>query len=106
MRKIVAATVMAAAVAVGAVGIAAEASAQDGLSSGVVKLPTTSFTSPSDTTTPVHQGLRPGQRATIVCWTEGQDLAGSNVWFRIGLSGELGYVHRGAIVPDGYVSHC
>jgi len=106
MRKITAATVLAAAVAVGVVGVAADANAQSGLSSGVIKLPTTSFTSPSDQTTPVHYGLRPGQRATIVCYTEGQDIDGSNLWFRVGLSGELGFVHRGTIVPDGYVSHC
>jgi hypothetical protein len=106
MRKLATATVMAAAVIVGGVGVAAEANAQSGLPSGTIKLPTNSYTSQSSESAPVHYAMRPGQKVTVVCWTQGQSVDGNDVWFRIGLDGRLGFVNRASIVPDAYISHC
>jgi hypothetical protein len=106
MRKITAATVLAAAVAVGVVGVAADANAQAGLPSGTIKLPTNSYTSQSSESTPVHYAMQPGQKVTVVCWTQGQSVDGNDVWFRIGLDGRLGFVNRDAVSPDAYVSRC
>jgi hypothetical protein len=106
MRKIAAALALAAVAGAGAVGLAAEANATPANSRGVITIPTTSYTSPSNQTTPVHYGLQPGQAATVVCFTEGQSVYGNHYWYRIGLDGRLGFVHRGAINVGPDIPHC
>jgi hypothetical protein len=106
MRKLATIAAMAVIAGVGVVGIAAEANATPANSTGVITIPTTSYTSPSNQTTPVHYGLQPGQAATVVCFTEGQSIDGNPYWFRIGLSGELGFVNRGAITVGPDIPHC
>ena len=73
---------------------------------GYIKTPATSYTGPSNQTTPVHFGLQPGQQVNIICFTEGQTLTGSSYWFRIGQDGNLGFVHRDAISPGMGMPHC
>jgi hypothetical protein len=106
MRKLAAAAALSAAVGAGVVAVATEANAGTLQSVGTIKLPTTSYTSPSNETAPVHYGIQPGQRVTVVCYTEGQSVNGNDYWFRISLDGRAGFVNRDAIVPDGYVEHC
>lgn len=106
MRKLAVASLVAAAVAVGVVGVAADANAQAGLPSGTIKIPTNSYTSQSSESTPVHYAMQPGQKVTVVCWTQGESVDGNDMWFRIGLDGRLGFVPREVVSPDAYVSHC
>ena len=36
----------------------------------------------------------------------GESVYGNDYWFRVGQGGQMGFVHKEFIVPDGYVEHC
>ena len=55
---------------------------------------------------PKWETLQPGQKISIVCFTEGESVYGNDYWFRVGQGGQMGFVHKEFIVPDGYVEHC
>ena len=103
MRKLIAISTLSAAAVVGGVALAGTASAA--AENGTITRPTTSYTSPSNITTPVQQ-LEANTPVDIQCWTQGQHLNGTNTWFRIDHEGERGYVNRAAIAPAGEVPHC
>ena len=73
---------------------------------GIIKRSTTSYSSPSKDSSPVHFNLVPGQRTNVVCWTEGQKIDNNTTWFRIGQDGQLGFVHRDTIAPPQFAPHC
>lgn len=103
MRKLIAiATLSTAAIAGGAV-LAGTASAAG--PTGVIKRPATSYISPSTVSQPVHH-LIPNTSVDVLCFTEGQEIYGNHVWFRIRKDGQNGFVHRDAIAPSGDIRHC
>ena len=73
---------------------------------GFIKKATTSYSSPTNQSTPVHFGLKAGERVLVRCFTEGQEQQGNHYWFRIGKDGNLGFVPRDAIAPGTDVPHC
>jgi hypothetical protein len=65
----------------------------------------TSYTSPSNTSIPVHL-LKPGQEVDTYCFRDGQVLDDNPYWFAIHTDGQTAYVHRSSIsVPQG-LQHC
>ena len=108
MRRIgIAAAAAAGLSAVTLVGLAggASAAAPTDSSNSWIKAPATSYTSPSNQSIRVHT-LHPGEQVQSLCFVEGQQLNGNFYWFRILKSGELGFVHRDAIVPPHDLPHC
>jgi hypothetical protein len=84
-------------------GIATGAAAASG---AWISKPTAAYTSPSDKSIPVAF-LSPGDAVQPVCFTEGQQLRQSSLWFRIAKDGISGYVHRDTIGGiSGDVRHC
>ena len=71
----------------------------------MIKLPTTSYTSPSNQSLRVHP-LEAGTQVQTLCFTEGQTLSNNFSWFRTLLGGDLGFVHRDAIAAPGDLRHC
>ena len=71
-----------------------------------IKRATTSYSEPTNQSTPVHYGLRAGEAVTVRCFTEGQELLGNHYWLKIGKDGQLGFVHRDAVAPGGNIPHC
>jgi hypothetical protein len=65
----------------------------------------TSYTSPSNTSIPVHH-LEPGEQVETYCFREGQVLNGNPYWFAIRTGGQTAYVHRSSISPPQDVRHC
>jgi|ERR671923_310020 hypothetical protein len=65
----------------------------------------TSYTSPSNTSIPVHH-LKPGEQVETYCFREGQVLNGNAYWFVIRTGGQTAYVHRASISPPQDVRHC
>jgi hypothetical protein len=65
----------------------------------------TSYTSPSNTSIPVHH-LEPGKQVETYCFREGQVLNGNPYWFVIRTGGQTAYVHRSSISPPQDVRHC
>ena len=108
MRKFTAVTVSVAAAALLAVGAAHTANAQSSSADhvGYIKQPTTSYQYPTNQSSPVKFGLKPGQQVDVVCFTEGQELNGNYYWFRIVDSGTPSFVHRDAIAPGDGMPHC
>ena len=75
---------------------------------GYLKRATTSYQEPLNTSIPVHFGLKQDQKVLIVCFQEGQQVNGNNVWFRIGQDGKLGFIPRdvvNGVNPDA-LKHC
>jgi len=108
MRKLTAIVALSAAAA-GGVAIASSVGAGSGTAESVghIKAPTSSYTSPSNQSSPVHFNLKPGTPVHIRCFTEGQDIHGQHNWFRIGVDGKLGFVHRDTIAPGtNEIPHC
>jgi hypothetical protein len=93
---------LATAAAAGVAGLATTAHAAE---PGLITRPTTSYTSPSQQSIPVHF-LRQGDQVETLCFTEGQDLHGNAYWVRIRQNGDLGFVHRDAIIPPSGLTHC
>lgn len=85
------------------VGLAGMAHADD--TNSVIKAPTTSYTSPSNRSVPVH-ALQPGDRVDSLCFTEGERVHDSYYWFRIVKDGNTGYVNRDAISAPVDLRHC
>jgi hypothetical protein len=112
MRKptLVLVSVAVALVALAPVGFAAasSATAQSAAQDQVIyiKRATTSYSSPTNQSPPVHYGLRAGEAVTVRCFTEGQELLGNHYWLKIGKDGRLGFVHRDAVAPGGNIPHC
>jgi hypothetical protein len=65
----------------------------------------TSYTSPSNTSIPVHH-LKPGEQVETYCFREGQVLNGNPYWFVIRTGEQTAYVHRASISPPQGVRHC
>jgi hypothetical protein len=99
--KIVAA---ATATAVAVAGLTAGAAAA--AAGGWITHATTSYSSPSKASAPVHF-LAQRVAVETLCFTEGQQLGTSNLWFRISKDGKAGFVHRDTIggVPSD-LRHC
>jgi hypothetical protein len=89
--------------ALAAAGIAGSVAAATG---GWITHATTSYSSPSKASAPVHF-LAQRDAIETLCFTEGQQLGTSNLWFRIATDGKAGYVHRDTIggVPTD-LRHC
>ena len=104
MRKLVAIAALSTAAAAGAVGLASTASAA--APTGHIKHFATSYTSPSNTSIPVHTGLKAGTEVETLCFREGQRLNGNSYWFLIKKDGDMGYVHRDSIAPPADTRHC
>jgi hypothetical protein len=87
MRKMIILTGGSAVAAAAIVGLACSANASTSSNTGVITQNTTSYTSPSNTSVPVHT-LAQGTQVDVKCYTEGQDLNGSFIWARIMHDGE------------------
>jgi hypothetical protein len=85
-------------------GATAHSSAQDHVI--YIKRATTSYSSPSNQSVPVHYGLKAGETVAVRCFTEGQELLGNHYWLKIGKDGQLGFVHRDTVAPGGNIPHC
>ena len=72
---------------------------------GMIKQPTMSYTSPSNTSQPV-QRLIPGQPVDVVCVTNGQTINGNSYWARISSDGLGAFVHRDAVHIPIYTPFC
>ena len=101
--------------ALGAVGVAvlaaagqpgtAKAATTPAVGTGTIIDYATTYTSPSNTSVPVHH-LKPGDKVETYCFREGQVLNDNPYWFAINTGGETAYVHRSSIsVPAGLL-HC
>jgi hypothetical protein len=92
------------ATAVAVTGLTAGASAAAG--SAFISNATTSYTSPSDRTIPVDF-LPQGTPVEALCFTEGQQLRNSYLWFKVRRDGKMGFVHRDTIgnIPSD-LRHC
>jgi hypothetical protein len=111
MRTRIALAALSAVAGLGAlVGFAGQASAANdsaaSTTTGWIKQYTTSFTSPSTTSIPVHTGLSEGTPVDVHCFREGQKINGNGYWFIIEKDGEVGYVHRDAISAPTTTPHC
>ena len=73
---------------------------------GIINHATTSYSSPSTDSSPVHVNLVPGERANVVCWTDGQSIDNNTRWFRIDQDGKIGFVSGAAISPPHFAPHC
>ncbi|MDN5860996.1 MAG: hypothetical protein L0H84_20515 [Pseudonocardia sp.] len=101
MRRII---VAAGVVALGMVGLVGTAVAAD--TNAVITHSTTSYSSPSQVSAPVHH-LEQGTPVLAQCFTEGQQVRGTSTWFRITQNDERGYVHRDVISGDfAGLRHC
>jgi len=92
----------------GAVGpaTAAEASEMGTSSAALITQPTTSYTSPSMTSAPVHR-FDQGTMVETICYTEGQRFNDNPYWFRVSSGGNAGFVHRDAIsLSSTQLPHC
>jgi hypothetical protein len=94
--------------AIGVLGLAGSAAAAEPSSlTGVIKQRTTSYTSPSNQSVPVHTSLREGMQVETVCFTDqGQALNDNPYWFRVNKDGVSGYVHRDAISVGPDLPNC
>ena len=99
-----------AATSLASLGIAAASSATAHSSAAdstiYIKRATTSYSAPTNQSTPVHYGLKAGESVTVRCFTEGQELLGNHYWLKIGKDGKLGFVHRDDVAPGGNIPHC
>jgi len=106
MKKVLALATISAVAGFGAVaGLAGAANAADS-NTGYIKQYAISYSSPSDTSVPVHKGLAPGTPVDTVCVRQGQALNGNSYWFLIDKDGDLGYVHRDAIWAPADTPKC
>jgi hypothetical protein len=111
MRKIAIIAVLTIVAAFGGVVAAATtatAHGGPGETTGFLKRATTSYQEPSNRSMPVHYNLKAGQEVLVVCFTEGQEVNGNNVWYRIGQQGKLGFLNRDDVtgVNPNHLRHC
>lgn len=107
MRKLAAvASALTVAAGITVVAAAGTANATSAPSTGTIRLSTNVYSAPHSQSPAVQFGLQPGQKISIVCFTEGESVYGNDYWFRVGQGGQMGFVHEEFIVPDGYVEHC
>jgi hypothetical protein len=92
--------------AVGVVGLAGVAAATEPADpTGLVGVPTISYTGPSDRAVPVRP-FSPGTYVHLLCSTEGQALGNNQTWFRVSGADGGGYVHRTAVSVGPGVRSC
>jgi hypothetical protein len=106
MRKLAAAAALSVAAGIGVVAFAGVANAQSAPSTGTIRQSTNAYSAPHSESPATILGLQPGQKTTILCYTEGETVHNNDYWFRIGQGATTGFVPREVIVPDGYVDHC
>ncbi len=58
---------------------------------GTMTTNTKSYSDANNQSIKVHD-LRSGEQVVVRCYTQGQELGGSDVWFRIGKDNQLGLV--------------
>lgn len=105
MSKLIAVAALSAAGVLGGLASNSEAAAGES-AAGVTKGFATTYTSPSNTSVPVHH-LSPNTTVDTLCFREGQVLNGNPLWFIINVDGQSAYIHRDLIaVPEGAVRHC
>ena len=63
---------------------------------GTMTTNTSSFSDATNQSIKVHD-LTSGEQVVVRCYTKGQNLGGSDVWFRIGKDDKLGFVPRATI---------
>jgi hypothetical protein len=63
---------------------------------GTLTTNTSSFSDATNRSIKVHD-LTSGEQVVVRCYTKGQNLGGSDVWFRIGKDEKLGFVPRATI---------
>jgi hypothetical protein len=63
---------------------------------GVMTTNTSSFSDANNQSIKVHD-LTSGEQVVVRCYTRGQVVDGSDVWFRIGKNDQLGFVPRTTI---------
>ena len=63
---------------------------------GTMMTNTSSFSDATNQSIKVHD-LSSGEQVVVRCYTKGQNLGGTDVWFRIGKDDKLGFVHRATI---------
>ena len=63
---------------------------------GTMTTKTSSFSDATNQSIKVRD-LTSGEQVVVRCYTKGQNLGGSDVWFRIGKGDKLGFVHRATI---------
>jgi hypothetical protein len=108
MRKLLAVATLSVAPIVGVAGAMGPAGAAEAATTatGIIKQPTSAYTSPSKTTATV-QLLDQGDTVDVLCYTEGQRVNDNPYWFRISTGPNSGYVHRDAIAPSTTdLPHC
>jgi hypothetical protein len=111
MRKRIVLTALTAIAGLGALaGFAGQASAAspsaESFATGYIKHPTTSFSSPSADSAPVHLDLTDGTPVEVHCFREGDKVGGNARWFIIEKDGDAGYVHQSAIWAPIDTPHC
>lgn len=94
MRKIAAIATLTGLVTLGVVAGAGSASASQ---PSEITRTTTSYTSPTNMSIPVHANLTPGTQVQGLCYTPGQYTDGSSTWIRIHKDGNHGFVPRADI---------
>ena len=107
MRKLAAIATLSVAAVGGGLAVASSVSA-DSISEryGTITKMTTSFTSPTNQSIPVHPTLVPNQNVAVRCSTQGQDIGGDDTWIRIGRDGNLGFVPASTIEVNGHIGSC
>ena len=107
MRKLIALATLSVVTVVGvAAAMAPAGAAEAAAATGVIKQPTSAYSSPSKTTATV-QLLDQGDTVDVLCYTEGQRVNDNPYWFRVDTGANSGYVHRDAIAPSTTdLSHC
>ena len=108
MRKTAVLTALAVATAtVAAVSLtnAGSASAAPTELFGTMTTTTQSFSDPNNQSITVHD-LASGEQVVVRCYTKGQNVGGSDIWFRIGKDDQLGFVPRATINVPVYPGAC
>jgi hypothetical protein len=103
MRKIAAIATVTGLVTLGLVAAAGSASASQ---PSEITRSTTSYTSPTNISIPVHTDLTPGTQVQSLCYTPGQYTNGSSTWIRIYKDGNSGFAPRADITNVYGLPHC
>ena len=72
---------------------------------GVITANTSSFSDANNQSIKVHD-LATGEQVVVRCYTKGQTVGGSDIWFRVGKDDELGFVPRTTINVPVYPAAC
>ena len=99
MRKLAAvAAALIVAAGIGVVAVAGTANAPSAPSTGTIRLSTNVYSAPHSESPAVLFGLQPGQKISIVCFTEGESVYAATTGSGVGQGGHIGLrpqgVHR------------